>query len=342
MLSIIAAFAFAAAAPEAAGGPVDPDFTPAVPTYRPAPPYPASCTPPAGEPIAEQTVIVVYRVNRDGAVKDVRVRESSNTCFNDAALAAARGWRFAPARRKGERVEQQDIETTIRFQFDGEATTEDLDARPLVRLPPQYPQSCMRTAKPKEVVTLEFDVTPTGETANVRATDTTNPCLSKSAVDSVKRWKYRPKIVDGVAVERRGVQTMVTYELADGGFDWPVRRAFAKDVERVRKRIIRKDPPAEILADFDVIEKKYGADLTPFETPIFYQLRGAVRVDAGDYRGALDDLRIALASGGYSKETRESLQKMVEWLEAKIAAEDAAAPAAPTESPAVPGEPDKE
>ena len=92
----------------------------------------------------------------------------------------------------------------------------DRDAQPLVRIPPQYPERCMSRAKPKESVVVEFDVTPEGTTTAARVIDTTNSCLNSAAIKSVERWKYQPKIVDNKAEWRRGVQTVITFELAEG------------------------------------------------------------------------------------------------------------------------------
>ncbi|MEO1015037.1 MAG: energy transducer TonB [Pseudomonadota bacterium] len=91
----------------------------------------------------------------------------------------------------------------------------DRDAQPLVRIPPQYPERCMSRAKATETVFVEFDVTPDGTVTNVRVLDSTNSCLNRAAVRSVERWKYQPKIVDNTAQARRGVQTAITFQLAE-------------------------------------------------------------------------------------------------------------------------------
>lgn len=92
----------------------------------------------------------------------------------------------------------------------------DRDAQPLVRIPPQYPERCMTRAAAKETVFVEFDVTPDGTTTNIRVVDSTNSCLNSAATKSVERWKYQPKIVENKAEWRRGVQTAITFELAEG------------------------------------------------------------------------------------------------------------------------------
>ncbi|MBI1391856.1 MAG: TonB family protein [Alphaproteobacteria bacterium] len=91
----------------------------------------------------------------------------------------------------------------------------DRDAQPLVRIPPQYPERCMGRAQASETVFVEFDVTPDGTVTNVRVIDSTNSCLNSAAVRSVERWKYQPKIVDNEAQSRRGVQTAITFQLAE-------------------------------------------------------------------------------------------------------------------------------
>ena len=92
----------------------------------------------------------------------------------------------------------------------------DRDAQPLVRIPPSYPERCMQRAQAKEQVVVEFDVTPEGTTTNPRVVESSNSCLNSAATKSVERWKYQPKIVENKAEWRRGVQTVVTFELTDG------------------------------------------------------------------------------------------------------------------------------
>jgi protein TonB len=89
----------------------------------------------------------------------------------------------------------------------------DRDAQPLVRIPPQYPERCMQRAQSREQVVVEFDVTPEGTTTNPRVVESSNSCLNSAATKSVERWKYQPKIVENKPEWRRGVQTVVTFEL---------------------------------------------------------------------------------------------------------------------------------
>jgi len=52
----------------------------------------------------EGMVKVRVTVKASGGVEDVKVMESSNRIFDEAALEAARQWRFKPARKDGKKV----------------------------------------------------------------------------------------------------------------------------------------------------------------------------------------------------------------------------------------------
>lgn len=74
----------------------------------------------------------------------------------------------------------------------------------------------MATAKPKEAVFVEFNIAPDGRVANVNILDTTNSCFNEAAAASVASWKYSPKLdASGNPTWRRGVQTAITFELAE-------------------------------------------------------------------------------------------------------------------------------
>ena len=97
----------------------------------------------------------------------------------------------------------------------GSGFNPDRDAQPLVRIPPQYPDRCQGRAGGREIVVLQFDVTPDGQTTNIQVVDSSNSCFNSAARRSVERWKYQPKIVDNTAEWRRGVVTQITFELAE-------------------------------------------------------------------------------------------------------------------------------
>ena len=87
----------------------------------------------------------------------------------------------------------------------------DRDAQPLVRIPPVMPPNAEKSGHCK----VRFDVSPDGQPFNVQATYCTQSVFKRASIKSVEKWKYQPKIQDGVAVGRTGVESQITFRLAD-------------------------------------------------------------------------------------------------------------------------------
>ncbi|MCC5981623.1 MAG: energy transducer TonB [Oceanicaulis sp.] len=88
----------------------------------------------------------------------------------------------------------------------------DRDAQPLVRIPPNYPvRAAERGIEGRCEVT--FDVTPEGNPTNVRILSCTNSLFERETIRAVERWRYEPRVQDGVAQWRRGVVTHFDYNL---------------------------------------------------------------------------------------------------------------------------------
>lgn len=303
----------------------DPDDIPAKPISPRPPDYPAACEPASLDDATRETVTVMYEVTRDGRPQNVRVRETTNACFNDAAVSAIRNWDFEPRRVNGRRRSQEDLETTFAFVLEKETQASTFDARPVKRVPPYYPENCMQRADDLETVVVSFTVTEEGETTDIEVLDSTNRCLNNAAKRSVRKWLYAPKMVEGEPVRRTDVQTVITFELSDGGdyAAWRVRSSFRRQLSRARREADKKDDPEKALLLLQEIEAKYGADFSQAESAEFYFARAAIRIQQEDYRGALDDLRIVRASGVASSETAEKIIETIAQLEVFIAAQEA-------------------
>lgn len=89
----------------------------------------------------------------------------------------------------------------------------DRDVVPLVRVEPQYP---MR-AKQRGIegwVELVFTITAAGTVKDVVVTASfPGTVFDKAAIQAVGKWKYNPKIENGVAVERKGVRQRLRFQL---------------------------------------------------------------------------------------------------------------------------------
>lgn len=96
----------------------------------------------------------------------------------------------------------------------GAAPVGDASATPLVRVNPQMP----RKAKMEGVggrVLVRFDIGPTGRTENVQVIDE-EPLgygFGNAALRAVKRWKYRPKVIDGAAVIQKGIEVLFPFKI---------------------------------------------------------------------------------------------------------------------------------
>lgn len=87
---------------------------------------------------------------------------------------------------------------------------------PIVKVAPQYPRRA-QTNGIEGYVVLSFTITPSGATADPVVIDSQpNGVFDRSAINAVKKFKYRPKVVNGEAQSVYDVQHRLTYEIANG------------------------------------------------------------------------------------------------------------------------------
>lgn len=90
-------------------------------------------------------------------------------------------------------------------------TVSDRDAQPLVRIPPQMPPRAEKSGHCR----VKFNVSPEGQPFDVTATYCSQSLFERPSIRSVQKWKYNPKIQDGRPVGRVGVESKITFRLAD-------------------------------------------------------------------------------------------------------------------------------
>jgi protein TonB len=97
----------------------------------------------------------------------------------------------------------------------GPAPTRDADEIPLVRVEPQYPPAAARDHI-EGWVRVQFDVGPTGRVLNPMVLEARpRGVFEQEALRAIKKWRYRPKVRDGVAVERKGIRVRLTFKMMD-------------------------------------------------------------------------------------------------------------------------------
>lgn len=87
----------------------------------------------------------------------------------------------------------------------------DRDVQPLIRIGPIMPVRAEKSGHCK----LRFSVSPQGVPFQVSALYCTSKVFESSAVKSVGKWKYQPKIKNGLAVVRKRVETKIIFILTD-------------------------------------------------------------------------------------------------------------------------------
>ncbi|MEM1396877.1 MAG: energy transducer TonB [Pseudomonadota bacterium] len=282
------------------------------PMIRTPPPFPSSCQLRGGED--EERVSVGYDIDKDGNAINPRIKGSTNNCFNEAALAAVRSWRFEKLPRRGS--EFQNAETIIVFRID-QATEASpfVKRKPLERIPPYYPERCMRKAQAAESVFLEFDVLADGAVSNVKVVSSTNDCFNKITTRVAQKWKYEPAKEGEDPVEV--AQVVMTFQLAD-----EIEPSEVGTRNRIRKRLrrisrdIEKERYGQALAALNEFEAERIEDMDNEERSFFYRLRGAAKLNTNDLVGALDDLYLARI--GAVGDARKSLDEVIASLEQAI------------------------
>ena len=84
------------------------------------------------------------------------------------------------------------------------------------RVPAEYPDDAARKGV-EGAVDLSFVVSPSGEVQDVTVVHAEpSSVFNHAAVAAVRRWKYQPRTVNGVAVEGR-VQLRMTFKLDGQG-----------------------------------------------------------------------------------------------------------------------------
>ena len=107
-----------------------------------------------------------------------------------------------------------DLQVDALGKNDVSFTVADRDEQPLVRGEQRYPRRALERGL-EGTCTMGFDLNPDGTTTNISVISCTNQVFGREGVRAVERYKYAPKIIDGEAVVRRGLQIELVWQLAE-------------------------------------------------------------------------------------------------------------------------------
>ena len=88
------------------------------------------------------------------------------------------------------------------------------DYLPIVRVAPVYPARALSRGL-EGFVDLMFTVTTTGTVKDPVVIQSTSSLFERAAIRAVLKFKYKPRVVDGVPVDVPGVKTRISFQLED-------------------------------------------------------------------------------------------------------------------------------
>ena len=89
----------------------------------------------------------------------------------------------------------------------------DRDVIPLVRIEPDYPNRALNRGVEGWVL-VQFTITPAGTVKDATVIEAEpKGYFEEAALKAIARWRYNPKVEGGVAVERRGIQVVLAFQL---------------------------------------------------------------------------------------------------------------------------------
>lgn len=85
---------------------------------------------------------------------------------------------------------------------------------PIVKVAPVYPARAAARGLEGYVI-VEFTVTRTGTTKDIRVVESSNSLFDRAAIDAAAKFKYKPRVINGEPVEVPGVRNRITFVLEE-------------------------------------------------------------------------------------------------------------------------------
>jgi len=107
------------------------------------------------------------------------------------------------------------VDVNVDLNVGGGGFSSDGEYLPIVKVAPVYPRRA-QTRGIEGYVLLEFIVTKTGAVSNPVVIEAKPPGIfDRAAINAALKFKYKPKVVNGAAIDVAGVRNRITFELAD-------------------------------------------------------------------------------------------------------------------------------
>ena len=90
----------------------------------------------------------------------------------------------------------------------------DGDFLPIVKVAPLYPRRAQTRGLEGQCL-IQFTVTSTGTVRDAFEIECTSSLFRNASIKAAEKFKYKPRVIDGVAMEVPGVQHIITFKLED-------------------------------------------------------------------------------------------------------------------------------
>lgn len=87
------------------------------------------------------------------------------------------------------------------------------DYSPIVKIPPVFPEEAIASGLEGHC-DLEFTVTAEGKTADISVIECTNTLFEQPSIDALRKFRYKPRVVDGKPVPASGARNRFSFTLA--------------------------------------------------------------------------------------------------------------------------------
>jgi protein TonB len=106
------------------------------------------------------------------------------------------------------------VASTVDIGGPGGMNIAEGDYLPIVRVAPVYPARALSRGI-EGYVDMSFTVTSTGTVRDPIVVFSTSSLFDRAATRAVLKFKYKPRVVDGVPVEVPGVKTRITFKIEE-------------------------------------------------------------------------------------------------------------------------------
>lgn len=89
---------------------------------------------------------------------------------------------------------------------------QDGDYLPIVKTTAKYPSRALSRGI-EGYCTVEYTVTQTGETRDIKVVDCPESVFASSSIRAAEKFKYKPKVIDGEAIEVPGVRNRFIFKI---------------------------------------------------------------------------------------------------------------------------------